>query len=226
MQRIQHNLPDRDLAYFAEGSVLFDDYVEAVEWAQNYAMLNRRHMLTLILDALKRELGWRAGREDADVEHRSRGDLLPPQLRRAGNAFRRARVRHAQGCDQREGRRARHHSRAAWAPSRTSFAGSAIRESFCSCSHGAGRRMSRAAARTEIQRARSRDPDAGRRVPQGQRRARRDSRRVQGHRRGDGESARPGRSRPHAEAGGVRQGLGRSAGPGSVRQPSGRSIRH
>ena len=28
-----------------------------VEWAQNYAMLSRRHMLTLILDAVKRELG-------------------------------------------------------------------------------------------------------------------------------------------------------------------------
>src|SRR6266700_5576478 len=31
------NLPDRNLAYFEEGSAHFDDYVEAVGWAQDYA---------------------------------------------------------------------------------------------------------------------------------------------------------------------------------------------
>ncbi len=35
------NLPDQDLAYFPEGTQHFDDYVEAVEWAQNFARLNR-----------------------------------------------------------------------------------------------------------------------------------------------------------------------------------------
>ena len=34
-------LPDRDLAYFPEGAELFDDYVEAVGWAQDYARANR-----------------------------------------------------------------------------------------------------------------------------------------------------------------------------------------
>src|SRR5215467_13682934 len=34
------NLPDRDLAYFREGARHFDDYVEAVGWAQNYARSN------------------------------------------------------------------------------------------------------------------------------------------------------------------------------------------
>src|SRR6185503_6980014 len=32
MQRHQINLPDKDLAYLSEGSELFDDYVEAVQW--------------------------------------------------------------------------------------------------------------------------------------------------------------------------------------------------
>lgn len=36
------HLPDRDLAYFAEGSEQFADDVEAVHWAQEYAMANRR----------------------------------------------------------------------------------------------------------------------------------------------------------------------------------------
>ena len=52
MQRHQLRLPDRDLAYFSEGSNFFDDYVEAVEWAQDYAAANRRQMMLLILAAL------------------------------------------------------------------------------------------------------------------------------------------------------------------------------
>jgi tRNA-splicing ligase RtcB (3'-phosphate/5'-hydroxy nucleic acid ligase) len=52
MQRHQVNLPDRDLAYFSEGSALFDDYVEAVQWAQDYALLNRREMMRLVLQAI------------------------------------------------------------------------------------------------------------------------------------------------------------------------------
>ena len=49
MQRHQVNLPDRDLAYFSEGAKLFDDYVEAVEWAQDYALTNWREMMRLIV---------------------------------------------------------------------------------------------------------------------------------------------------------------------------------
>ncbi len=41
MQRQMVQLPDRDLAYFPEGSEHFNDYVEAVHWAQEYAMANR-----------------------------------------------------------------------------------------------------------------------------------------------------------------------------------------
>src|SRR6478672_13783497 len=39
------HLPDRDLAFFLEGEPLFDDYVEAVSWAQDYARANREAML-------------------------------------------------------------------------------------------------------------------------------------------------------------------------------------
>ncbi|WP_414947271.1 RtcB family protein, partial [Klebsiella pneumoniae] len=35
------HVPDRDLAFFLEGEPLFDDYVEAVSWAQDYARANR-----------------------------------------------------------------------------------------------------------------------------------------------------------------------------------------
>lgn len=56
MERHQVNLPDRDLAYFSEGSAWFDEYIEAVGWAQDYAMLNRREMMRLVLDALEKVL--------------------------------------------------------------------------------------------------------------------------------------------------------------------------
>ena len=53
MERHQVRLPDKDLAYLCEGSELFDDYMFAVEWAQDYALLNRREMMRLVVDALK-----------------------------------------------------------------------------------------------------------------------------------------------------------------------------
>lgn len=53
MQRLDRNLPHRDLAYFDEGTAYFDDYVHAVHWAQDYAMSNRREMMRIIIEALK-----------------------------------------------------------------------------------------------------------------------------------------------------------------------------
>ncbi|MFI8040436.1 RtcB family protein, partial [Acinetobacter baumannii] len=46
-------VPDKDLSYFAEGSQSFNDYVEAVEWAQEYAFENRKEMMRLILEAIR-----------------------------------------------------------------------------------------------------------------------------------------------------------------------------
>jgi tRNA-splicing ligase RtcB len=48
------NLPDKNLAYFSEGSPHFNDYVEAVDWAQRYARENRRLMMASILEAMGR----------------------------------------------------------------------------------------------------------------------------------------------------------------------------
>ena len=47
------NLPDRDLAYFPEGSEHFFDYVEAVEWAQDFARANRDLMMQQIVQAVR-----------------------------------------------------------------------------------------------------------------------------------------------------------------------------
>jgi len=45
-----------DLAYFPEGAQHFDDYVEAVGWAQDYARANREEMMELVLDGMRRHL--------------------------------------------------------------------------------------------------------------------------------------------------------------------------
>ncbi len=53
MRRHFINLPDRDLAYLIEGSEHFDDYVEAMSWAQDYAAENRRAMMDAVLGVLR-----------------------------------------------------------------------------------------------------------------------------------------------------------------------------
>jgi len=53
MQRHQMHLPDVNLSYLSEGSQYFEDYVFAVNWAQEYAWVNRQQMMKLVVDALK-----------------------------------------------------------------------------------------------------------------------------------------------------------------------------
>ncbi|MFJ1267283.1 RtcB family protein [Legionella lytica] len=56
MQRHTIHLPDKDLAYFSEGSTYFNDYCQAVEWAQNFAAENRRIMMRLLIDTVSKQL--------------------------------------------------------------------------------------------------------------------------------------------------------------------------
>ena len=51
--RQQVNLPDRDLAYVEEGSRYFGDYVRAVGWAQRYAAVNRELMMQQVIEAAR-----------------------------------------------------------------------------------------------------------------------------------------------------------------------------
>lgn len=54
MRKFFINLPDIDLAYFPEHTDSFDDYVEAVQWAQDYARRNRDLMMEQIVGAVRR----------------------------------------------------------------------------------------------------------------------------------------------------------------------------
>lgn len=55
--RQQANLPDEDLAYFEEGSQYFGDYVRAVGWAQRYAAVNRELMMQRVIEAARPVIG-------------------------------------------------------------------------------------------------------------------------------------------------------------------------
>jgi tRNA-splicing ligase RtcB len=57
MQHHIHNLPEENLAYFSEGTEHFDDYVEAVGWAQTFARHNRELMMHAVLDSVRRLKG-------------------------------------------------------------------------------------------------------------------------------------------------------------------------
>lgn len=54
MRRFFINLPDRDLAYLPEGTEYFRDYIGAVSWAQDYAMQNRSLMMRSAIEAVQR----------------------------------------------------------------------------------------------------------------------------------------------------------------------------
>jgi tRNA-splicing ligase RtcB len=51
MRRHFINLPDENLAYLSEGTQFYGDYVEAVGWAQHYARLNREAMMRAVIEA-------------------------------------------------------------------------------------------------------------------------------------------------------------------------------
>ncbi|KAA8496954.1 RNA-splicing ligase RtcB [Porphyridium purpureum] len=53
MRQHLRNLPDQDLAYLKKGTQHFDDYMHAVQWAQQFARLNRKLMMAQVLGAMR-----------------------------------------------------------------------------------------------------------------------------------------------------------------------------
>ncbi|WP_332777367.1 RtcB family protein [Polaromonas sp.] len=56
-ERHQRNLPDKDLAYFEEGAQYFGDYVRSVSWAQKFAMKNREVMMANLIATVRTVIG-------------------------------------------------------------------------------------------------------------------------------------------------------------------------
>lgn len=129
-------LPDHDLAYLREGTRLFDDYVQAVDWAQRFAQANRALMMEATLDAIRRTRGIR--------QFQARVQVVD--------------------CHHNYVQREHHHGQELWLTRKGAVSarrgelgiipgsmgtrsyivrGKGNAESFHSCSHGAGRAMSR-----------------------------------------------------------------------------------
>lgn len=138
---IAEYLPDRDLSYLVEHTEIFDDYVQAVDWAQRFAKANRDAILDASLSVLR--------------------DVLPPFIV----------TDEAINCHHNYIDREYHYGKNVWVTRKGAVkagkgdlgiipgsmgTGSFIveglgnKESFCSCSHGAGRVMSRGEAKKLI----------------------------------------------------------------------------
>ena len=139
MQRWMINLPDQDLAYFPEGTEHFDDYVEAVEWAQSYAQLNRDIMMRNVVAAARSVI---AKPFDAHVEAVNCHHNYVSREHHFGHNIlvtRKGAVRARKG-------------ELGIIPGSMGARSYIVRglgneDSFQSCSHGAGRKMSRTEAR-------------------------------------------------------------------------------
>jgi tRNA-splicing ligase RtcB len=139
MRKWHINLPDEDLAYFPEGTDHFDDYVEAVGWAQDFAALNRRMMMTNVIRSLRGQI---AKPFDAEMEAVNCHHNYVQRENHFGEnvlVTRKGAVRAAKGV-------------MGIIPGSMGAKSFIVRglgnpESFDSCSHGAGRVMSRTAAK-------------------------------------------------------------------------------
>lgn len=136
------NLPDENLAYFPEGTDHFHDYVEAVDWAQSFAAANRTVMMANVIAAMRAELPmpFEAEAEAVNCHH----NYVTRENHFGENIFvtRKGAVRAALGV-------------MGIIPGSMGARSYIVRglgnaESFCSCSHGAGRVMSRTAAKKAV----------------------------------------------------------------------------
>jgi len=142
MRKWHINLPDADLAYFPEGTDHFDDYVEAVGWAQDFAALNRRMMMTNVIAALRGQIGkpFDAELEAVNCHH----NYVARENHFGENVLvtRKGAVRAAKGV-------------LGIIPGSMGAKSFIVRglgnpDSFDSCSHGAGRVMSRTEAKRQV----------------------------------------------------------------------------
>jgi tRNA-splicing ligase RtcB len=138
MERWFIHLPDKDLAYLAEGSEHFYDYIKAVGWAQDYARTNRQIMMDRVLSVMeKRFRDFALGDVAVNCHH----NYVSKEKHFGADVWvtRKGAVRAGAG-------------ELGIIPGSMGARSFIVRgkgnaDSFCSCSHGAGRSMSRTEAR-------------------------------------------------------------------------------
>lgn len=138
MLRRDIHLPHRDLAYLEEGNEHFSGYVEAVGWAQDYAAANRRAMLAATLEALR--------------PHLPSFDIVNQAINCHHNYISREQVGGSEVYVTRKGAIRAGMDELGIIPGSMGTKSYIVRglgnpSSYNSCSHGAGRRMSRTKAK-------------------------------------------------------------------------------
>jgi len=145
------HLPDKDLAFFMQGEPLFDDYVQAVSWAQDYARENREAMMARVLAEMRLRLPkFQLEKLAVNCHHNyvqaeTHGGEALLVTRKGAVSARAGELGIIPGS---MGTRS------------YIVRGKGNAESFHSCSHGAGRVMSRSAARHQITLAQHREATA------------------------------------------------------------------
>jgi tRNA-splicing ligase RtcB len=147
------NLPDQDLAYLPEGTQHFDEYCDAVEWAQDFARTNREVMMQAVIRALRSAIDkpFEACVEAVNCHH----NYVAREHHFGEDIF----VTRKGAVSARKGE-------LGIIPGSMGARSYIVRglgnpESFTSCSHGAGRKMSRSEARRRFTLAEHRAATAG-----------------------------------------------------------------
>lgn len=142
MDRWYIDLPDRNLAYLPEGAQEFEDYVDALAWAQEYAFKNRELMMEKVINALRRTIDkeFTITQEAINCHHNyaTRENHFGENLWVTRKGAIRAQKGDLGIIPGSMGQRS------------YIVRGKGNAESYCSCSHGAGRKMSRTQARKEF----------------------------------------------------------------------------
>ncbi|MAW60951.1 MAG: RNA-splicing ligase RtcB [Planctomycetes bacterium] len=139
MDRRGIRVPDEDLSYLPEDSELYDDYVDALNWAQDYAAWNRRVMLEATLSAIQKVLKRKAFVTEKAIQCHHNYVAKETHFGQEVLVTRKGAIRAGAG-------------ELGIIPGSMGAQSYIVRgkgnpDSFCSCSHGAGRAMSRNAAR-------------------------------------------------------------------------------
>ncbi len=140
-ETLDFHLVDKDLAFLTEGSQLFDDYIEAMHFAQDYAMANRELMMVRVLEALRKHVpGFKTDKAAINCHH----NYATREIHFGEQVW----VTRKGAVSAREGELGIIPGSMGTGSFIVEGLGNA--ESFCSCSHGAGRVMSRGQAKKLI----------------------------------------------------------------------------
>lgn len=142
MKRMFIDLPDPDLAYFVQSTPEYDAYMSDLLWAQDYALENREEMMRRVLKDIKAHLAFNILEVEQKVNCHHNFAIMENHFGENVLVTRKGAVR-AQAGDM------------GVIPGNMGTRSYIVRglgnpESFNSCSHGAGRRMSRAKARRQF----------------------------------------------------------------------------